>query len=676
MNTINPFQLDYTPEVFDTLRRSKLSVGVFQLGASKTAHFVHGYKKIDTEHHIVALNALLRPSCMDVELDDGKTIAEHYVRRLNGEEEVTYLHPSLEPILKESYGIAIFQEQNIRITADVAGFDLVKADLMRQAIGKKDFVKMESMRQDFIKGCKETSGIEEDVAEQIFEQIRASGRYQFNQCISGKERIIDGINGQSTDTIKEMFQKQSFIGKKCLSLKDKELFQNDIVDIRYASIQSLYRVTTEDGCKITVTDNHKFPTQDGEKELKYLTLEDSLYTMRVLYPESGHRNERNTHTDLSKIDSITCVGRGDVYDVEVSGNISHTFLTTGGIVTSNSHATSYGQMSCIDLWFRYHYPHLFFATQISYTMINVSDKTKRNRLIKDLIRSAKERNIDTVLPSIDRRNVHTDFSVEDNKIYMGFNCISGTGSGTLKDIFGKITQIEEERGKEILDHTWLEILLYFSKAIGKKAMIPWISLGIFDNVIDHRTGALNDYNDWLLVSGSKVATKWMAENPQITFADTLKAMVHSDIKLTGDLKQKIRTVYDISIQNRPKKTSSDWLYKQEETLLGVVLGQLKVQVAEATEVNTTLDELDKPKKNCSISIYVTEVSMKKQKDNKDMAFLTGLDQEGNESSSICVFGTQFQQYADLLYQGAHLLIEGYVSDRGSFVVEKARHLQE
>jgi DNA polymerase III alpha subunit len=522
MPILDPFNLTFDKDVIDSLRTSKINPGIFQLSSSKTSHFAHGYKTIDNEDHIIALNALLRPSCMDIKMEDGKTIAEHYVMRLNGGESVTYLHPSLEPILKDTYGFAIFQEQNIRITSQVAGFDLVKADLMRISIGKKDFTKMESLREDFIKGCQEHSGIEPELATRIFNEMRASARYQFNK----------------------------------------------------------------------------------------------------------------------------------------------------------SHATSYGQMSCIDLWFRYYYPHLFFATKISYTFINVSDKDKRNTLIKDLIRSAKERNIETVLPNINRRNVHTDFSVEDNKIYMGFNCIAGTGSDALVKIFEGIKKLEEERGKGILEHTWLEILLYFSKVIGKKAIVSWISLGVFDKIIDHRRGALSDYNDWLLVSKSTVAAKWMAANPQDTFSDTLKAMVHSDSRLSNDQKQKVRTVYDVSIQNRPKKTGIDWSYKQEQTLLGVVITHFDIQGTDQTQTDTTLAELDTPKKNAVMAIYVTETSTKKQKDGRDFCFVTATDNDGNESSSVICFANEYSRFADLLYPGARLLVEGSVSDRGSFIINQARHIAE
>jgi len=106
---IDPFNLQITPETIDTLRTLKINTGVFQLGSNKkTAHFCHGYKKLDSVHEVINLNALIRPSCMDVVLEDGKTVAEHYIMRLNGEEEVTYDHPKLESITKDSFGLRYF----------------------------------------------------------------------------------------------------------------------------------------------------------------------------------------------------------------------------------------------------------------------------------------------------------------------------------------------------------------------------------------------------------------------------------------------------------------------------------------------------------------------------------------------------------------------------------------
>jgi DNA polymerase III alpha subunit len=168
----------------------------------------------------------------------------------------------------------------------------------------------------------------------------------------------------------------------------------------------------------------------------------------------------------------------------------------------------------------------------------------------------------------------------------------------------------------------------------------------------------------------------MAANPHGTFSDTLKALVHSDSKLSSDQKQKMRTIYDVSLQNRPKKTGIDWCYKNEQTLLGVNVSHFDIQGADTTKTDTTLAELDTPKKNAVMAIYVTETSTKKQKDGRDFCFVSATDNEGNESSSIVCFANEYSKFADLLYPGASLLIEGQVSDRGSFIINQARHITE
>ena len=787
---LEPFSLIYSNEVYDSLRTSKLTTGIFQLSSSKTAHFCHGYKKIDSEEQVIALNALLRPGTMDIELADGKSAAEHYLMRLNGEEEIVYLHPALEPILKDTYGIILYQESVLFIASQVAGFDLVKSDLMRQAIGKKDFVKMESMRKDFIEGCQVHSGVPADIATQIFEQIRASGRYSFNRCCSGREVIFRHNRGRHTfaPTIAEMYHighdieyakrtghldlyKKYKLKKygRCHSLgQDERLYKNDIVDICYAGIRPVYRVTTENGYTIDVTNNHKFPTPRGERQLKSLRTGDELYIclfepyiqetttekisnrqgyisnipkkgqmgfqkkkvsldnnlkrfkelhrgqpcklcrrhhkrMEAHHKDGDHSNsvrtnlvwlccschkkehykmgrvrqgEKGMNAHLSKIVSIECIGEEEVYDVEVSGEVSHTFLTAGGIVTSNSHATSYGTESCIDLWIRYYYPHLFFATKISYTMIGVSDKAKRNLLIKNLIRSAKERNIETTLPTLYRRNVHTDFSVIDNEIYLGFNCISGTGSDAFEKIFAKIEATETKRKQNILAHSWLKILLYFSKDIGKTAMESFISLGIFDSVDRNRQGLLYDYHDWLQISSSTVAAKWMEANQQKTLEETMKALLkHSPPKLQGEQLKKVQTVYELSLRNRPKVTPATWVLQQEESRLGITITQHRFKdSANVQEANVTLQDLDKPREGAKLAIYVTGVRLAKQKDGGDMMWLECVDQFGNQSGNVVMFAKQYNQYGDMIYENGSFLVEGTISDRSSFIINKVVHL--
>jgi hypothetical protein len=783
MQQIDPFNLSYTPEVFDSMRSSKISPGVFQLGNSKTAHLCHKYKEINTIGHIIDLCALIRPSAQDTKDEQGKTPCDHYIARLNGDEDTEFVHPKLETILGNSYGVALFQEDNIRITADIAGFDLVKADLMRQAIGKKDFKKMESMHEDFVKGCQEHSGLDKEVAEGLFQEIRASARYQFNKCLIGSERLY-GFG----HTIGEMYRishdlryarsigsessyKKFKLKKygKCWSLcSDGRVRKNRIVDIFYQGVRDVYTITLVDDRAITATENHKFPTPVGEKRLDELSPGDVLFCNDLTghekwnwkqdcnipsnVPQKGQRGfqrqefshsramdafrqenihsscdicggshrrmeihhwngdhydsveenmawvcpschkkehykmgrvkhgERGLPTFLVAIKSIEYAGQEDVFDIEVSGEVSHTFMLETGIVTCNSHSTSYGTMACIELWFRYHYPHLFFATKISYAYIGISDKQKRNRLVKDLVRSAQERGIDTVPPDIDRRNIHTEFNVEANKLYLGFNCIAGTGTDKFAEIFKKIAQIEEKRGVSILEHSWLEILLYFSDAIGKTAMESFINLGIFDLVDPNREGLAYDYNDWIIIKKSKVAVRKIEEQQFGTLQRSARAILDAPAEYRKGLGkaqvEALQAVETISKINRPNQTSSDWILKKEDMLLGITVTSPTIGGGQVSEANCTLDELDKPRKDCIIAVYVKDLSIKKQKDGKDMAFLTVIDHVGHESSSVLMFHQIYSSYGDLVYPEGNYLMYGDISDRQSFLVRHVEYLEE
>jgi DNA polymerase III subunit alpha len=123
---------------------------------------------------IVAMVALYRPGPMNMIPD--------FIRRKNGQEKITYLHPRLEPILRTTYGIAVYQEQVLAIARDCAGFSLGRADILRRAMGKKDPKELAKMCTEFIEGCRKTSAMTEKLAKQLFEQVEKFAGYGFNKA--------------------------------------------------------------------------------------------------------------------------------------------------------------------------------------------------------------------------------------------------------------------------------------------------------------------------------------------------------------------------------------------------------------------------------------------------------------------------------------------------------------
>ncbi|MBX6321138.1 MAG: DNA polymerase III subunit alpha [Rhodospirillaceae bacterium] len=147
------------------------STGVFQLESSGMRDVLRKLKP-DRFEDIVALVALYRPGPMDN--------IPRYIACKHGQEEPDYLHPALEGILKETFGIIIYQEQVMQIAQELSGFTLGKADILRWAMGKKIKSMMESQRADFVAGAV-VRGVPEAQAAHIFDQVDKFAGYGFNK---------------------------------------------------------------------------------------------------------------------------------------------------------------------------------------------------------------------------------------------------------------------------------------------------------------------------------------------------------------------------------------------------------------------------------------------------------------------------------------------------------------
>ena len=158
------------PPTFEMLSRGEC-VGVFQLESQGMRDLI---KKLRPDHinDLVALVALYRPGPMDS--------IPKYIACKHGREKPDYLHPSLEPILSETFGVMTYQEDVMRIARELAGYTMGEADLLRRAMGKKIPSEMAQQRQAFLKGSAD-KGISKDVAEQIFEQAAKFAGYGFNK---------------------------------------------------------------------------------------------------------------------------------------------------------------------------------------------------------------------------------------------------------------------------------------------------------------------------------------------------------------------------------------------------------------------------------------------------------------------------------------------------------------
>ncbi|RKZ23896.1 DNA polymerase III subunit alpha [bacterium] len=151
------------------------TMGIFQLESSELA--VRTLKKIRPKNfeELIAILSLIRPGPMK--------FIDNYARRKAGKEEITYFHPKLKPVLEDTYGIPLYQEQVMQIAHVLAGFTMGEADILRRAMGKKDQEKMAEMEGKFVEGAVK-NGIDEKTARDIFEKIKDFAQYGFNKSHS------------------------------------------------------------------------------------------------------------------------------------------------------------------------------------------------------------------------------------------------------------------------------------------------------------------------------------------------------------------------------------------------------------------------------------------------------------------------------------------------------------
>ena len=168
---INNLPLD-DKKTFELLKSGE-TTGIFQLESSGIRHFLKQLKPSEFED-IIAMISLYRPGTLDAGM------VPHYIARKLGREEVTYLHPRLEPILKKTYGIGLYQEQMMRIARDLAGFTLAEADTLRKAIGKKIKSLLEEQKEKLLSGMI-NNGIDEQTAQKIWKLFPPFARYGFNR---------------------------------------------------------------------------------------------------------------------------------------------------------------------------------------------------------------------------------------------------------------------------------------------------------------------------------------------------------------------------------------------------------------------------------------------------------------------------------------------------------------
>jgi DNA polymerase III subunit alpha len=238
--------------------------GLFQLESSGMKQIVKELKPSNIED-ISSILALYRPGPLDAGL------IPKFINRKHGREEIQYDTNILEPILNETYGIMVYQEQIMKIAQDMAGYSLGQADLLRRAMGKKKVSEMEKQKEKFIDGSTK-NGVRKEVAESLFADMLKFAEY----CLSYDTEVL---------TVEYGFMPIGAIVEKKIECTVYSIDNNGYVYTQTVAQwhnrgqQEVFEYELEDGSLIRATKDHKFMTIDGrmlaideifEKELDLL----------------------------------------------------------------------------------------------------------------------------------------------------------------------------------------------------------------------------------------------------------------------------------------------------------------------------------------------------------------------------------------------------------------------
>jgi DNA polymerase III alpha subunit len=343
------------PEVYRVASEAD-TVGVFQI-ESRAQMATLPRTRPDKFSDLVVEVAIIRPGPIQ-----GNAV-NPYIRRRQGREPVTYPHPKLEPILQDSLGVILFQEQILEIAMVLGGYTPAQADGFRRAMDRnRSSAAMEALRADFLKAVRETSGVDDKLGNEIFSAISGFAEFGFCRCLAGDTRITDPITGAGA-TLTELadhFDYRDWSGgatllappvTSVLSHVDGRLIPATIAAVYRNGVHATYRVQSHSGRAIIATGNHPLLTPQGYRQL------DDLAPGCEVALQWG---DGDIFWDT--IAAIDAAGERETFDLTVEPH--HNFVADGFVV-HNSHAAAFARTTYETIWLRERFPAAYYCALLN-----------------------------------------------------------------------------------------------------------------------------------------------------------------------------------------------------------------------------------------------------------------------------------------------------------------------
>jgi len=616
------------PNVFDIFQSGD-TVGVFQWdGSDGIRNFTRQFKPENVED-LFSINAGHRPGPKDaIDEETGLSMLDKLVKIKHGELEPRYLDKKLEPILKDTYSVILYQEQCMAIAVELAGYSLPDSDDLRRVIGKKKIEQIPKHREKFIEGSVK-NGISMKVSEAIFKQIETFGKYGFNRCLDGDTEVL-GFDGRFIK-VKDLTQ-----GVVLWSINERQQpTPNAVEELIDTSYQDVYRVTLANGEVIECTLDHKFLTQGGKyKTLKEMTIGDELICL-----------VGTNSTILSPVDKVTELSKTQIVDVEYVNkrqtyNVAmkapyHNYVLANGLISKNSHSCAYALTAYQTAYLKCYFPTEFMCA----TLNSVIDKPDK---LEKYLNECKRMGIRLLSPNLNTSEL--GFTVENDHIRMGLTSIKGVGSNAAKSIKEFLSKFQITDIKDFY-------LYSKSSAINKTVLESLIMAGAFD-FLGYSRRAMMDYLKKVLKTNSKIKSRISANSRRK--------------KPIEDISVFYEPLYELEIEEKEEYTIDEILAREKELtgfyLSGDPLDFIPNKVLERVdEMSVTISSLPKKRLVYLVgeieSIKEITVSKGRSKGQK-MCRVTLRDICG--TVALTLFPEVYNKHKNIITVGNVILLRGNV----------------
>lgn len=450
----------HNQDLYEELRLG-MNYGIFQFESSGMNALIRGIR-IENMEELTAANALYRPGPMGIKAH------EEFIRNKFNKNEIKYIHQALEPILKETNGVMIYQEQLMFIADKIGGMGLGAGDSLRRYMDKaSDIIAKESSGQElsekdlkdknyqgfrkywdrFLEGA-EKNGYNKEEIDKLKGWIINYLGYSFNKCLTKNHTVESKSRG--TIGLLDVEVGEEILGYNPETKMDEF---NPVKKIHYNGLKKIYQAKTSSNRVLECTLDHKILTGSG---------------MKTLLDANGGKVWCGVNEN---IDIVTYLGNQMSYDLEIDS--PHHNYYANGVCVSNSHSLSYSYLALQTLYLKRYYPLEFYCALLNHPKQSGKQEEKIRRITASIY-SAVSKGIKIVPPSMDSDQKWK--ITGDNEISVGLESINGFGDAA----YAELMELQKSKNKPLNKFTKEEFFSHSFSKFNKSAFEACVKAGMFD----------------------------------------------------------------------------------------------------------------------------------------------------------------------------------------------------